>query len=698
MQRSAFPALAALPSLALVLVLGPEVRADRLPEHAQEVVDYAINVRLDATAKQLYGQQRVVWRNPSEDTVSELWFHLYLNAFKNTRSTFFRESGGQLRSDRATPDKWGWIDVTSMKLPDGTDLLPALGFEHPDDDNAEDQTVARVRLREPVPPGGSITIEIGFKAQLPQVFARTGFRRDYFLVGQWFPKLGVYEPAGTRGRQTGGWNCHQFHAHSEFYADYGHFKVEITVPARYMVGATGQRKERRENKDGTATHVFEQADVHDFAWTTAPHFVEVKRTFSAGKDVTPKEYEDAARLLGRRLEEVRLQDVDITVLMQPGHMPQAQRYVEAAVLAIKYFGLWYGAYPYPTLTVVDPAPGALGSGGMEYPTFITAGTSFILQHWPFDRILLPEGVTVHEFGHQFWYGMVGNNEFEEAWLDEGFNSYSTGKIMEIGYGKETSDLYFLGLRRGEVESSRMQNSPERRFGKIRTPAWGYLTSSDYGFNSYARPELVLRTLEGFLGEETMARVMRTYHERWRFRHPSSDDFYAVVNEVSGQNLKWYFDQVVEQSGVLDYEVSRVTTRKLPEPVGVFDRGGKPETVDSKQASKREKEADKKGARPYESRVELRRLGEVAFPVEVDLLFAGKPPERRSWDGKDRWVRWDYVRPEKLISARIDPEEKVLLDANRLNNSKRAEADPRAAVSWSARYYFWVQQALALLGL
>ena len=265
--------------------------------------------------------------------------------------------------------------------------------------------------------------------------------------------------------------------------------------------------------------------------------------------------------------------------------------------------------------------------------------------------------------------------------------------MEIGYGKEIVSL--LGLRLGE------RNPPACRTANAasaRSHAVLGLSPATTGFNSYARPQLVLRTLEGFLGEEAMARVMRTFHERWRFRHPASDDFYTVVNEVSGQDLKWYFDQVVEESGVLDYEVSRITSRKLPEPVGVFDRGGKPKTVDGKEATKREKEADKKGARQYESRVELRRLGEVAFPVEVELLFAGKPPERRPWDGKDRWVRWDFVRPEKLISARIDPEEKVLLDANRLNDSKRVEADQRAAVSWSARYYFWVQQALALLGL
>ena len=373
-------------------------------------------------------------------------------------------------------------------------------FEHPDDDNAADQTVWRLPLPEPVPAGGEIVLDVEFEAKLPRVFARTGYFRDYFLVGQWFPKLGVYESAGTRGRASSGWNCHQFHANSEFYADFGHYKVEITLPKAFVVGATGQRKERRENPDGTATHVFEQADVIDFAWTASPHFLEVKTRFSAEKDVTPQEYAEVAALLGRSLDEVRLSDVDVTVLLQPEHQAQSERHLRAAKAAIKWFGLWYGRYPYPTLTIVDPSFGARGSGGMEYPTFITAGTSVLFSRWPFDRILAPEGVVVHEFGHQYWQSMVASNEFEESWLDEGFNTYSTGRVMELVYGPWMVQAF--GLRLGNLESSQLGNSVERMFDRVRTPAWGYSSSSNYGFNSYQRTELTLRTLEALAGPQT----------------------------------------------------------------------------------------------------------------------------------------------------------------------------------------------------
>ena len=123
-------------------------------------MDYAIDVRLDAENKSITGRERLTWNNPSNDTVGELWFHLYLNAFRNNRSTFFRESGGQLRGDWMPDEGWGWTTVRKMMLADGTDLTSRIRFEHPDDDNADDRTVIRVPLPQPVAPRASIALVI----------------------------------------------------------------------------------------------------------------------------------------------------------------------------------------------------------------------------------------------------------------------------------------------------------------------------------------------------------------------------------------------------------------------------------------------------------------------------------------------------------------------------------------------------------
>ncbi len=670
----------------------PLLEADPLPDRAQRIVEYRIDVRLDAGSKQLIGREHIVWKNPSTDAVNDLWFHLYLNAFKNTRTTFVRESGGQLRGDRMTRDSWGWIDITSMRIANGADLLHGATFEHPDDDNAEDQTVMRVPLPSAVPPGGSVAVDVEFRAQLPEVFARTGYKRNFYMVGQWFPKLGVYEPAGMRGRATGGWNCHQFHANSEFYADFGTYRVAITVPNGFTVGATGARVSTTENKDGTVTFVHAQDDVHDFAWTADPEYVELRRTFSAARDVTPKEYQDAARLLGRSLDEVRLSDVEIILLVHRPRLVQAERHFKAAMDAIKYFGLWYGRYPYKTLTVVDPAFGAAGAGGMEYPTLITAGTSALLNRGPLKGVNAVEEVTVHEFGHQFWYGLVASNEFEESWLDEGLNSYSTGKIGEKVHGRDASVANIAGLLRvGGLEMARAQNSPNRKSDPILTPSWKFESGGAYSFSSYAKTELVLRTLEGHLGEETMARVMRTYHERWRFEHPSSDDFFRVANEVSGRDLGWFFDQTVKGTGVLDYAVAAVRSRTATVPAGVID-GPKGRTT-RKAAEARDRERNDSNL-PWESEVLVQRKGDIVFPVQIALYYAGGRIDRRTWDGRDRWLKIRTTTREKLEWADVDPDRKVLLDVDYLNNARRVDSDSRVSTRWSTRVMFWIQNVLA----
>src|SRR5262245_5620734 len=423
--------LAALPGAAATPVSPP-------------VVDYRIEVTLDPVTKILQGRERLTWRNPSSDTVSELRFHMYLNAFKNGRSTMMRESnGGQLRSDRAghEPDDWGWIDVSSMKTAAGAELRPGARFIQPDVApngargfvDKDDQTVLAVPLPSPVPPHGEISLEIVFEAKLPRIFARTGFVRDFHLVGQWFPKIGVYEPAGMRGRAAGGWNCHSYHANSEFYADYGRYDVTLTVPSRYKVGATGKRVGETASGDKTI-YRYAAGDVHDFAWTADPTFIVHEFRFQPPADIPQGWTALAAKELGMTEAELALKPVDVRLLLSPEHAGTRERYVRSTKEALSFFGLWFGAYTYPTLTVVDPPEDGLGAGGMEYPTFFTGLVPPESLRWPFQGVRLLEDVVIHEFGHEYWYGMVGSNEFEESWLDEGINSDSEYRAMQLAYG------------------------------------------------------------------------------------------------------------------------------------------------------------------------------------------------------------------------------------------------------------------------
>jgi len=212
---------------AAALTMGPVVAADA------GTADYEIEVSLDPDTHRLQASERVRWTNSTATPTDEIYLHLYLNAFASSETTFMRElRGSSLRSRVALSDDWGWVRIERMVLDGSVDLMPEMEFVRPDDDNADDFSVARVALGRVVEPGDVVELEIEFSAQLPRVIARTGFMDDFHLVGQWFPKLGVFE-----GEE--GWNCHQFHASSEFFADFGTYRVSITLPENWVLGATG---------------------------------------------------------------------------------------------------------------------------------------------------------------------------------------------------------------------------------------------------------------------------------------------------------------------------------------------------------------------------------------------------------------------------------------------------------------------------
>jgi hypothetical protein len=670
---------------------------------SDQVVHYQISARLDTQAKAVIGHEILTWRNTSADEVRELRFHLYLNAFKNEKSTFMRESGGHLRGDSLEAGKWGYIDIKSIRLDSGFDLQPTLRFLHPDDNNPDDQTVAAVTLPQPVKPQESVTLAIDFYSQLPRVFARTGYFDNFYMVGQWFPKIGVYEHAGMRYAAQGQWNCHQFHADSEFYADYGSYLVDIIVPSNYVVGATGVQQSAVANKDGTTAYTFAQEDVHDFAWTADPTYIRVQRRFKADQIVSPKELEETARRLDRAPEEVRLQDVQMILLIHPEHAAQIDRHFRALESGLKYFGLWYGKYPYPTITIVDPAYKADGAAGMEYPTLFTAGTGWLTTPPPSGI----EEVIIHEFGHQYWYGMVGSNEFEESWLDEGFNTYSTGRVIDTAYGPTSFSFDVARIPvTWFVSSVKFFNDNVDRYVSLESThrdyivrnAWDYYNDLSYGVNSYMRTAATLRTLQHVVGDKAFANIMRTYFERWRFKHPCTNDFRAIVNEVAGRDMNWFFDQFVYSSNELDYAVDSVKSEKVRPSLGIFDKAPGMHyefTIDDrKKMEKREEE--KKGEEMFESEVTVRRLGDVIVPVDVLVVFENGEQFRATFDGPYRWTRYRFVKPSKIRFAEVDPDRKYLLDVNFSNNSKVLEAHYGAVVKWGSKLMFWIQNLLMSL--
>jgi hypothetical protein len=764
-------------AVTLVLLASPAgavyVPHSELPEAAARSVDYRLDVQLDPATKQLTGSAEIRWTNRTPVPAREIFLHLYLNAFRNNRSTFMQESRGRHRRWTLEEGEWGWIELTSVKIGNGPDISGAVRYVQPDDENIHDRTVVAVPLDTEIPGGESVQLHLDYKARLPRVFARTGHKGNFYMVAQWYPKPGVFQ-------REAGWNVHQFHANSEFFADFASFDVRITVPQGYVVGATGRQVATPvENLDGTTTYRFAQTDVHDFAWTADPDFLTRVRRFSYADERDESQERELAAILGYGLEDLALDDVRVTVLLQPEHEHQADRIFRAAFAAIRQYGYWYGRYPYETLTIVDPQHGARGAGGMEYPTLITIGSDWLAPA----ASLSPEGVTIHEFGHQYWYGLVASNEFEEAWLDEGFTTYSTGKVLEAVYGPRRGVMTLGGLplvmhplarlpeRPAQEEDGARPRPAQLHFPPSPWPgaaaagnsleqwlflqrlglpdfsllrgfrdlpplnalrhvpvsavagyrpeylagatkdilvrrAWEYMDRSSYHLNAYSRSALVLHTLERFLGEATMLRVLRKYHEYYRFRHPTSADFIRVAREISGRNLDPLTDLLIQGSGVLDYAVTEVTSESIPPDRGIFASReglvlrdgmvGRPGPLP--QAGGAPAEGDE-ASRPHEYRNEVlvRRLGSVTVPVVVELEYDDGSTERRLWDGDYRWERIVVTGPRRVRRATVDPDGVYVIDIRWSNNPCLVEPDRRPATRWSLRLLLWMQSVLAFYG-
>ncbi|MHB0870104.1 MAG: M1 family metallopeptidase [Chloroflexota bacterium] len=598
----------------LILAAGLLLCPPTVSAQAREVASYQIAVRLDAEKKQLTGSERIFFRNDSSRPVEELYLHLYPNAFRSIDSTFMRENPQAARRSVAE-NNWGGMEVSALRLASGHDLLPG---------STVDDTVMKVPLPQPLAPRQSLELEAEFLVRLPRLIARMGYQGDQYTIAQWFPKLAALTEKG--------WVAHQYHASSEFFADFGSYRVEITLPERFVVGASGVPVGERSNGDGTRSLTFEARSVHDFAWVANPDFREAW---------------------------ARAGETDIRLLYPPEHEGFKDRFLDSAVAAVEQFGRWYGPYPYPRLTVADVPDNA--GAGMEYPTLVTVSATEL----PVQGLLDAEQVTIHEIAHQWWYGMVASNEFEEAWLDEGFATYSTRKLVDQLYGPSSSMGVVLGLHVGQIASDRMQYLGIHRLDPVVQDSWEFYDFASYGGNVYAKAELILGTLERYLGLEKMGELMRSYFQRQAFRHPTTEDFLNVVREQAGEGFDGFFRQALYSSALFDYSA---------EPP----------------------EARREGS-DYRSTVTARRLGDGIMPVEVVTTFQDDHQERETWDGEARWQRYEYLRPSPAVKVEVDPEHKLMLDARWANNSHTSWYN-FAPVFRRAADLLWLMQGwLRLLG-
>jgi hypothetical protein len=626
------------------------------PQRSPRIANYKIDAHFDSSRHQVTATETLTWTNTGKSPVDSLPFHLYLNAFKNEASLMMRTSRGELRSAHASETAWGWIELDSVTI-GGVEQLAKLKKVAP-----PDETVVELPLAQPLAPDQTIEINFKFTSQLPEVFARTGFKGEFNMVAQWFPKIGVR--VGSPGLEQ--WECQPLQADTEFFADFGTYDVTLTVPSTYQVAATGVLATATEAPGGTRTFTYRAEDVHDFAWVADPYMVE--KTGTAKVDDGPP--------------------VRVKVYYRPEQEAFATRHLQAGIGAIEKFSQYFIPYPWPVMSIIDPPPdAAMGAGGMEYPTLVTTlGDSVFAR----PGIKIPEYVTVHEVGHNWFQGMLASNEVQEAWLDEGVNEWADAHVMNDLYGPRTSGIDAFGFQ-AEIVALRdvLSDDPSALPQPIATAAYAFVDSDAYAMTTYVYTMRAMLTLEHVVGSAKFLAAMKTYAKSWAFKHPTGRDLFASLSQGLEQDLGWYINPVFQQVGGMRLAIRSSACRQAHGIRGVQGDGAGKKTVT-------ETEAPDTGT--WVCEVVVENTGVVHVPVDVELRFADESTQRLHWDdrGAGTWERFTVEHSTKLVTVKLDPDGKLLLDSP-LAHSYRLEGEGAASLRAGARIASWTQTLMQLAG-
>lgn len=526
----------------IVLVLGCINLSAQKPYFQQEV-DYQIKVKLDDEQHLLDGYITINYKNNSPDTLERLYFHLWPNAYRNQTTAFAQQMLRKGRQDFyfAKDSQLGNISKLDFKV-DSSDVRWRLSREH--------QDIALLTLNQPLPPNQSISISTPFVVQLPASFSRLGHIDESYQISQWYPKPAVYDKTG--------WHPMPYLEDGEFYSEFGSFDVEITLPKNYVVGATGELVSPEEEQwlyelsESTRLYLdtfkylspfieyeispesseelktirFKAEKVHDFAWFADKRFKVVM---------------DQVELSTGEIVETKV----FFTKTEEAYWQYATDYLKRSLV---FFSDKVGAYPYSQISVVQSALSA--GGGMEYPMITVidqVGTETYLDE-----------VIAHEVGHNWFYGVLANNERQHAWMDEGITSYYEQKYLEY-----VDDLEFGISRKKRVLEERgdhlrpyLYKARTRQDQAPTTPA-DELRSGNYAMSSYTKPALGFRMLEEYMGTFNFDLAMKEYFNRWKFKHPAPEDLRAVLMKHNTDSLGWLFEGILGSTAHYDYAIKKV---------------------------------------------------------------------------------------------------------------------------------------------
>jgi hypothetical protein len=586
----------------------------------QQYVNYSMQIDFNAQEDKFIGHQKAVYFNNSGDTLQNIFYHLFYNAFQpgspmEQRATHIKDQDGGIVTSFQTlkPADYGREQIDSLKV-DGKPQR----FE-------VSSTIMKVSLDRPIAPHTNTVIEVWFKSQVPKLIVRSGkdnAEHVAFTMTQWYPKIAAYDRAG--------WHTEEY-VRREFFGPFADFDVSIKIDKRYCLAATGILQNAEEIGYGYETNLsaktvantkyltwkFHADKVHDFAWAADTGYNHTRGKTANGTQLNF--FYNSSTATVEDWNELPRQVADI----------------------FDWMGNKVGPYPYPQYSLVQG-----GSGGTEYPML-----SMILGKRPVSKGI-SKGypiitLAIHEIMHNWWYAVVANDENRNAWLDEGFALF-----FQYEYTDATS-----GQKDGKraIQASYDYILPPSRIGAtepMTTPADFFDANWGYDIGAYHKGAIFLNQLRYITGEENFWKGIKGYYRKWSFAHPDGDDFIHCMEQASGMQLKWYLDLWTKTTKQIDYALGKVESRDGQTIIPLLQKGLMPMPVDVL--------------------VELKDGSTLNYTVPQLSMYGAK-------SGNDLQVAapWSWTNPqydltipiayERIKRIEIDPK-KCLFDLNRANNT------------------------------
>ncbi len=576
----------------------------------QQHADYTMDIDFDAENSRFSGTQKLVYTNNSPDTIHTVYYHLYYNAFQpgsqmDVRNYVIKDPEKRIgnRIQELEESDYGYHHIQTL-LQDGKAL-----------DYHVEGTILEVALQSPILPGKKSTFTMEFNSQVPPVIRRSGKHNKEgidFSMAQWYPKLAEYDPDG--------WHTNAYISR-EFYGVWSNFKVNITLDSSYTVAATGYLQNAKEighgyalkktkKLEGKNAWQFYAPDVHDFMWAADRDYQHDKVTLRDGLEVHFFYQNDT---LTENWDSLQYYIKDVFAIMDST----------------------FGKYPYKQYSFIQG-----GDGGMEYPM-----TTLITGHRKLNSFM---GTAVHELIHNWYYGVLANNENAFGWMDEGFTTYAEDYVMDVIMPDTIKGPRLGGSKAYEdlVDCDHQEN--------LLTPSDFYDRNRNYVVSVYYKGSLFLNQLRYIVGDETFYAGMRRYFNTWKFKHPDPKDFLRVMEKEADMELDWFYNQWIESTNTIDYGIKYLVADQQQSKV-VIDRIGRiPMPVEVKVTYKNGEET------LYYIPLRLMR-GEKTF--EEGLTVNQLP------DWPWTYPSYEITIPAKLndiVKVEIDPAH-LTVDVNRKNN-------------------------------